>query len=287
MEEMLHMVLAANVLNAIGGKPKVLVPTYPTYLPHSNDAFLVNLEKFSPAAIDTFLQIEKPAKKHAPPEANNYQTIGQFYEAIELALKDLSRSEDIFTGEYDHQITPDYYYGGGGGIIAIDRSNQRKALESALAAINEIVGQGEGIDHSIFDGDHLLFGEGVEFAHYFRFNEIKQGRYYTYCDTPKSGPTGKELKVDWTEVYNMQINPKMENYPKDSEIWKKSYEFNRGYSDLIDNIRHAFNGKPRLLLQAVVRMYDLKYQAIELMNIPINDAGETAGPTFEYIPEQS
>ena len=283
MEEMLHMVLAANVLNAIGGQPKVLVPSYPTYLPHSNNAFLVNLEKFCPASIDTFLQIELPAKKDAPPEANKYDTIGQFYEAIELALKEFSLTTNIFTGDPAHQITADYYYGGGGQIIAIDNSNPQKALESALEAINEIVGQGEGIDQSIFDGDHQIFGEQIEFAHYFRFNEIKEGKYYTYCDTPNSGPTGKELKVDWTQVYNMQINPKTANYPKDSEIWKKSYAFNQAYSNLIDNIRDAFNGKPRLLLKSVAEMYNLKYQAIELMNIPINEAGETAGPSFEYL----
>lgn len=283
MEEMLHMVLAANVLNAIGGEPKVLVPTYPTYLPHSDNAFLVNLEKFSPATIDTFLKIEKPAKKDAPPEANRYETIGQFYEAIEVALKEFSSEKNIFTGDFARQITPDYYYGGGGRILAIDGSNQQKALDTALEAIQEIVGQGEGIDHTIFDGDHQLFGEEIEYAHYFRFNEIKEGRYYRYCDTPKTGPTGKELKVDWTQVHNMQSNPKMENYPKGSEIRKKSHAFNQAYSNLINNIRLAFNGQPRLLLKSVVGMYDLKYQAIELMNVPINDQGEMAGPPFEYL----
>lgn len=287
MEEMLHMVLAANVLNAIGGEPKVLVPTYPTYLPHSDKAFLINLQKFSPAAIDTFLQIEKPAKKDAPPEANKYETIGQFYEAIEVALKEFSSEKDIFTGDSTRQITPDYYYGGGGRIIAIDNSNQQKALDGALEAINEIVGQGEGVDHTIFDGDHQLFGEEIEYAHYFRFNEIKEGRYYKYTDTPKTGPTGKALKVDWTQVYNMQPNPKMENYPKGTEIRKKSHEFNRAYSNLIDNIRLAFNGHPRLLLKAVTEMYHLKYQAIELMNIPINDKAEMAGPPFEYLSIQN
>src|SRR6476646_7817954 len=40
MEEMLHIALAANVLNAIGGTPVLnrpeFVPRYPTRLPHSD-----------------------------------------------------------------------------------------------------------------------------------------------------------------------------------------------------------------------------------------------------------
>ena len=52
MEEMLHMIQAANILTAIGGAPELyspkFIPEYPTYLPHSDDAFLVPLQKFSP-----------------------------------------------------------------------------------------------------------------------------------------------------------------------------------------------------------------------------------------------
>ena len=37
MEEMLHLTLAANILNAIGGSPQIdtpsILPTFPTYLP--------------------------------------------------------------------------------------------------------------------------------------------------------------------------------------------------------------------------------------------------------------
>src|SRR5262249_54375744 len=54
IEEMLHMTLAANVLNAIGGRPVLdkpdFTPRYPTYLPHSANTFQVSLAAFSPAA---------------------------------------------------------------------------------------------------------------------------------------------------------------------------------------------------------------------------------------------
>jgi hypothetical protein len=285
VEEMLHMILAANVLNAIGGKPNInhprFIPEYPTYLPNSDEAFLVGLDKFSKPTIETFLKIEMPAEPDAPPEANRYHTIGQFYAAIEDALKQLSSEKNIFTGDPKRQITQEYYYGSGGGVYPVTD------LDSALEALHEIVGQGEGVDQTIFDGDHRIFGEEIEYAHYFRYNEIYKERYYTKKDTPHSGPTGKRLPVNWKAVYNMQANPKMKNYRKGSELWQKTYEFNRSYVSLLNELHKSFNGEPQLLLSGVVGMYEVKYQAVELMKIPVNDEGQTAGPSFEYVPVKS
>lgn len=282
LEEMLHMILAANVLNAIGGKPCInhaeFIPVYPTYLPHSDNAFIVGLERFSKRAIETFLLIERPANPQAPPEANNYHTIAQFYEAIELGLKELSASESIFKGNISRQITPEYYYGGGGEAIPVTD------LDSALQALYEITGQGEGIHHTIFDGDQEQFGEVQELAHYFRFNEIRQEQRYTDRDTPTSGPSGETLLVQWDQVYPMRPNPKMKDYRQGSEVWHKMYEFNRTYMSLLNELHDALNGEPQRLMQSVAGMYDLKYQAIELMKIPVGDGDMSAGPSFEYIP---
>ena len=51
-EEMLHMSIACNVLNAIGGSPQInvkpFIPTYPGHLPGGVETSLkVHLEKFS------------------------------------------------------------------------------------------------------------------------------------------------------------------------------------------------------------------------------------------------
>jgi hypothetical protein len=287
LEEMLHMILAANVLNAIGGEPDLthprFIPEYPTILPHSSGSFTVSLEKFSKSAIETFLKIEKPARPHSQPEADNYHTIGQFYEAIEIGLKELSRRHRIFTGAPERQVTPEYYYGGGGVVIPV--FDQESPLEAALEALYEITGQGEGIDHTIFDGDHEIFGEVEEYAHYFRFNEIYEERYYTDYDTPRSGPTGAPLIVDWERVYNMRPNPKMAHYPEGSELWDKTYAFNRTYMGMLGDLHRALNGRPSLLMEGVAHMYDLKYQAVELMKIPLDRDDMTAGPSFEYVPD--
>lgn len=64
-EEMLHLTLAANLLNAIGGTPDLLregfVPRYPCFLPNGETDFKVSIARFSETTIDTFLDIERPA----------------------------------------------------------------------------------------------------------------------------------------------------------------------------------------------------------------------------------
>jgi len=282
MEEMLHIMLAANVLNAIGGHPSLnhpdFIPEYPTTLPLSNGTFLVHLQKFSPPAIKTFLQIEQPAKPHAPPEPNHYKTIGQFYAAIKDGLRLVCRGNRHFTGDLSRQVRPEQYYGGGGEATVITD------LKSALSALDEIVAQGEGVAHTIFDGDKKMFGQPREYAHFFRFNEIHLGRHYTPQDTPKSGPTGPPLPVAWDAVYDMQTDPKVRDYPAGSELRRKAEEFNQCYSGLLDKLHRCFNGEPGRLWEAVGGMYDLKYQAVALMKIPAGEGEQTAGPSFEYAP---
>ena len=285
IEEMLHMTLVSNVLNAIGGHPscsyKEFVPEYPTPLPHSDGSFIVNLEKFSPPAINTFRRIELPEKHEElgisfDVTIPKYNTIGEFYHFLMLELVEVAEMGDIFTGPYSHQVTPEHYYGAGGEAIPVTD------LSSALEALQEIVGQGEGIDGSIMDGDEA-FGQIDELAHYFRFDEIAKGRRYTANDSPKSGPTGAPLKVAWNQAYPMQTNPKMKDYPEGSEIHTKMLEFNKIYMKLLRKIDVAFNGQPGQLMDAVVGMYDLKYQALELMKTPSSDGKTTVGPSFEYV----
>lgn len=282
VEEMLHMVMAANLLNAIGGKPSIdskkFIPSYPTYLPFSDESFLVSLEKFSKDSIEVFLKIEKPAPNCAPPEANKYHSIGQFYAAIMDGIERLNAETKggIFIGDTSKQVTGEHYYGSGGKLVPV------YSIADAKLAIDEIVGQGEGIDGTIEDPDHVLFGEEIEYAHYFKYMEIYHERMYQKNDSPQKPPTGIPMPVDWNQVHNMKKNSKMLDYTKGSEIWQKNYDFNKLYMQLLTNIHHACNGQPELLMKGVALMYDLKYKAIELMNIPIGN-GETAGPTFEYV----
>ena len=72
VEEMLHLTLAANLLNAVGGRPRLdipeMLPGYPHSLPHGDRSFEISLFRFGPEAIETFLKIEQPSPAGAPPE---------------------------------------------------------------------------------------------------------------------------------------------------------------------------------------------------------------------------
>ncbi len=285
MEEMLHMVLAANLLNAIDGTPKVnhkeFVPEYPTYLPHSDQRFVVQLLPFGTDAIETFLKIEMPAAAGAPPQSGDWGTIAQFYRAIRDGFEYLCAQpggeKKLFVGTSSRQIEgSSWYYGGGGAPFAVHN------LKTALAAIDEITEQGEGYDHTLYDGDNR-FGQVDELAHFFRFNEIRAGRRYQATDTPNGYPTGPALVVDWSAAYPMSPNPKAKDYAAQPEIHRLMTEFNQTYTALLFVLHNAFNGQPDVLLQAVPLMYDLKYRAQALMAIPSGRGdGTTVGPSFEY-----
>jgi hypothetical protein len=279
MEEMLHLTLACNLLNAVGGEPQLiphgqkgLPPSYPTYLPHSDDAFLVNLGPFSSDALETFRKIERPARHPDPPEPGHWHTIAQFYKAVRDAFERLG--PNIFTGQPGLQVDNSYYYGGGGEAFAIDD------LESAQKAMSVIVDEGEGIHDSIWDGDEELFGEPRELAHYFRFDQLYRGKRYVPRDEPDD-PTGEPILIDYSSVLQMRPNPKAKDYPKDSELRAMTEECNATYSKLLRELEDAFTGNPPALLESVQTMLELRYQAIALMHVPI-DGGLAAGPAFEW-----
>lgn len=302
VEEMLHMILVANILNAITDSKtlkkdeklfnvKNIIADYPTVLPGNiapevpagAPPFKVHLLKFSKEAIDEFSTIERPSDPNSPiTNPTEFDSIGQFYQAIRYGLERLNKESKgkLFCGDPKRQVTPEHYYGSGGKIIKVEN------YDDAVQAIEEIVGQGEGIDGTIAT-DQVMFGENIEYAHYFKFQEINYGRMYSANDTNfqmpiRSIPTGKPFQVSWSSVYNMKANPKMEDYKHNPELLQKATDFNKTYVTLLNNINDAVSGEPDLLIKGITVMYELKYKALELLNIPLGN-GECAGPTFEYV----
>jgi hypothetical protein len=293
VEEMLHMVLAANVLNAIGGEPRIAgeehSPRYPHELP---DGVVMDLLPFSPAAVDGFLKIENPEHDHSPLDPDHPLvaqrrhephvadathalerpgTIGAFYAQIEEHLREATAEigeERLFCGAPARQVTREYYYAGGGRALEVGD------LASACAALDEIVEQGEGDMGSMFDDDGDL-------AHYFRFQQLSHGRAYRAEDDPKT-PTGAPIDVDFDAVYPMVANPRNQDY-SDPELRAASDATNRTWSRLLLQIEEAFNGNPSALVPAVHSMFKLRDQALVLLGNPVPDhPGRHAGPTFEW-----
>ena len=100
VEEMLHMSLSSNILYSLGQDPllygKAPAP-YPAHLPghaenvacgaHNDSRNIpIPLAKFSFDQLSHFLAIEYPAPVGAPPEAGNWDTIGQIYSYLRCII---------------------------------------------------------------------------------------------------------------------------------------------------------------------------------------------------------
>jgi hypothetical protein len=319
VEEMLHLTLVANVLNAVGGKPDLtkanFVPNYPAYLPCGPTYFQVHLRPFSREALDTFLKIEKPQEAAAteadrfvptdwtalgltsdgmaPPReklaelaasgtvfglvpgepTRRFSSIGEFYEEI---IRGINHLEDqareagttIFTGDPARQVTPEYFYSGGGDVIEVT------GRDTAVAALTLVAEQGEGLYGGIYDSQG-------ELAHYYRFLQLKKGRYYQKGDEPEC-PSGPTLNVDWDAAYPVRPDIKLTDLAGDPEILAAAEEFNQFYATFLTNINLAFNGQPDLLLKAVWEMFRMRDSMHRLIRNPLTGhPGENAGPTFE------
>jgi hypothetical protein len=298
VEEMLHLTLAANILNAVGGTPDLttpdFVPEYPAYLPDGETDFQVDLQRFSKAAIDTFLKIERPAKAEIAGKARivrrrkpvrgalraarvadnsdeHFYSIGEFYADIATglaALQEQRGAKALFSGDPAKQVGPEYYYSGGGEIITVTD------LSSAQAAIRLISEQGEGIGGGIFDYEN-------EISHFYRFEQLKLGRFYQKGDNPGL-PTGATVDVDWDAVYPVKTNARLADYADGSELRAAAADFNAYYKRFLGMLTTAFAGRPQLLIEAVGEMFRIKEMACRLMRNPITETGgEHAAPTFE------
>ena len=283
VEEMIHLALAANLLNAVGGHPRLDTPRmlqrYPRRLPHGDPSLDLSLLPFGPEAIEMFLRLERPAAPGAPAEPEDYETIGQFYTAIEEGLRHLCDrlgEREVFCGDPARQVHDGHFRHTTGRLSLVTD------LPSALAALKEIVDQGEGMGRDeVWDGDQAVHHpDRDEVAHYYRFQELRDGRRYRRGDTPRSGPTGEKITVDFGGVHPMRRNPRLA--APGSPIGTAQEEFNHTYCAVLHLLDQAFNGSPRLLAVATGTMYGLRAQAQALMRMPDGE-GTTAGPTFDYV----
>lgn len=278
VEEMLHVTLATNVLNAIGGEPEFdrenFLPGYPTSVPHHEGPLTLRLLRFSRAMLDMGLALEQPEAPGALPQAGRYTTLAQFYAAIEDGLAKICPDDSDYAHKPERQVGPEHYYGSGGKAIRVT------SLATALGALQTICQQGEGARGTIRDGDRGQFGDGQEVAHYYRFVELVNERFYGPGDSPYSAPAGPALPIDWDSILPMRADPAAEQFPKGTELRQQMDEFNRGYTDFLQLLQQAFTGQPALLQHGVGRMYSLKVRALELMRNPCGN-GETAGPSFQ------
>lgn len=284
IEEMVHMALACNVLNAVGGKPVVadvsVVPTYPGPLPYdigAEDAepFRVSLLPFSPEAMAQAIHIEEPEDPLVFREAvargqePTYQTIGQFYGALDQALE-LLPADAWFTTPRN-QLTDHPFFAG--ELFPVT------GYETASQAIERIVSEGEGTTRSPLDF------EG-ELAHYYRFEEIRRDQVLQKdASAPEGFSWGGPLGVDWSAVVPAISDPAEHDFSGDPVAQAAQDNCDRAFSAMLQEIDRAVNGQPGRLGNAVRAMFDLRLAARKALTTPLAGTEEAAGPSFRFRPD--
>ena len=267
-EEMLHAALGANLLLAVGGSLRFdtsqLMPTYPGLLPHHRPPLELSLAPCSLDLIrDVFMRIEQPEVHGAPPEPDVFETLGQFYHALEIGLNDLSERYDLFSDpQTASQLSdPNFYQpvqydaADSGGLSVVDDR------ESATAAIEIIVHQGEGLSTERWaDPGHQ------ELTHYYKLLQIANG----------TTPLG--------EVRPLKSSPSTVDFP--DPVQQVADLFNAYYRYLFNILAELFSPIEDKT-SAVQRMYwvmahGMSELALFLVKQAIGDR-ELAGPTFEIF----
>lgn len=268
VEEMLHMTLASNVLNALGGSPQIdepcFIPVYPGPLPGGVQGDLtVALAPFSMAQLETYLAIEEPDDPLQFPvalAAVDSVTIGEFYTKISKAIGALG--DGAFVKPPRNQVGPDLM---DEAIVVYD-------VPTAQQAIATIIEQGEGTHTS----PEAVVGPG--YAHYYRYMQIKKQHLLVKTPGVKPGYAykGAPVSFDPNGAYNVM--------PTTAPSLAGD-NFNYTYTSLLRALHTMFNGENNQTQfnRALGLMMSLKGQA-KAMLAGIPNSRQPVGPTFLYQP---
>jgi hypothetical protein len=282
MEEMVHLSLVCNILNALGGDPKIQPRTYPNPLPGDigpdGQPLTVHLYPFSRDAIHQGMQIEQPDDPPDFPEKKQLLdiqqpravSIGQFYDALDAFLETLPATAWTANRNQltDAQFLP-------GQIFPVNN------YHDAHRAIQCIVSEGEGSRQGT-DYDPLDF-QG-EIAHYFRFGEILHDKILTKIPEPPGYRWGPlRFGVDWTGVYPAITDPGQHDFSTEPAAARAAQAAcNNAFTTLVTSLQDAVHGHPGALGVAVRAMFDLRAGALQAFTVPLSDGEQVAGPAFVY-----
>lgn len=279
IEEMLHLCLARNLMVAVGGGDQIsfydsgFVFKYPNPMLHRIPDLVLQLEPASPELMqNVFMPLELPEDTGAPPQPDRYNTLGQFYAAIQDGFDYLDGPELWSGSQPDLQYTSTYWNqdGGGSPIVVTD-------LTSATEAIRTIVEQGEGLGHGDeqvpLDPSKPQLGLS-ELSHYAKFKRIADG-------------------IDGIgNIWPVPTNPHVGDYG-DGPVGQLAALFNAAYSYLLCMLDSMYATPRRLEAGKPNARYGLERTFIAAMGgvlFPIADllvhqqtsAGHHAAPTFEF-----
>ncbi|KIM87529.1 hypothetical protein PILCRDRAFT_85939 [Piloderma croceum F 1598] len=208
VEEMLHLCLAGNALLAVGGTPKLydpeIIPKYPAPMPGRKPDLILQLREMTKENLQTYIdsapltkyapQLELPEAADAPAQPDEYNTLGQFYLAIEQGFQFLSSNPNLFNlATIPAQFPPDSVFfpkfEDEGGIVVV------QDLPSALTALTTIVHQGEGNPRPFVGPDK------DEKDHYDIFLDLQSGGQTWNTFPVALNPTSDQYLTQNTQIY--------------------------------------------------------------------------------------
>jgi hypothetical protein len=297
IEEMLHLTLAANILIALGGSPKLneprLIPKYPGPLPMGigdddgaapGQSLQVGLEPYSKNLVEkVFMAIEEPEDPITIPDLSTmaraaprtFQTIGQFYASVKATIDRLGGDALFQHSDPARQVSG--WFDPGEEVPITDAA-------SAKRAIDIIVQQGEGTPKKPID----LQGD---VPHFYRFQELALGKKLVEAPGSELGiafDPSQPIVINPGDVVAMAPNPGLIDLSGDANARARrlSNECDAIYSKLLNAMQIAFNGQPDKMGDALGVMFELKNAAEELMQQRIvggSGDGLFAGPRFLYV----
>ncbi|HEY7486547.1 MAG TPA: ferritin-like protein [Streptosporangiaceae bacterium] len=292
VQEMLHMVLVANLMSAIGAAPTFGRPNFPQRSGYFPAGVQLDLLPFGTAALTHFLYLERPegmerldatefvpeAPPRAPvapddalPRPQEFATVGHLYRGIADGLRHLADrlgEDGLFVGPPRAQATPEAFHWP--QLIAVTD------LESALAAVEEIIEQGEGARGDWRD------------AHYGRFLRIWDEYKVAREKDPGFAPARPVLPAFTRQPFDTKDPRPLITDPATLEIAEL---FNVGYEVLLQTLTRYFTHTDEtdeqldLLIGA---SFDLMTGVLRplgrtLTRLPAgpDHPGRTVGPAFE------
>jgi hypothetical protein len=291
IEEMLHLALVANVMTAIGAAPRLARPNFPRQSEYLPPGVQFALLPFGEASLTHFLYLERPEgmerldaagfvpgtppeqvePSEAMPRLQDFSTVGHLYRGIMHGLSHLADrlgEHALFVGPARTQATPE--------VFRWPQLVTVTGLESAHAAIEEIIEQGEGAR-----GDWRT-------AHYGRFLSI----WEEYRELREQDPSFDPARPV-VAAYTRQPFDIAEPQPLLTESFTRTVAelFNLGYETLLWLLTRFFthtdesDEQVETLIQNAFTLMGgvLAPLGRTLTRLPAGPGhpGRTAGPTFE------
>jgi nitroreductase len=292
IEEMLHIALVANLKSALGIAPALGRPNFPQRSGYFPAGVQLDLLPFGDQALDHFLFLERPegmdrqdasefVTTAAPrdavdehetlPRGQEFATVGHLYRGIADGLRTLAArlgEGALFVGSPRAQATPELF--GWPQLVPVTD------LGSALAAVEEIIEQGEGARG---DWQH---------AHYGRFLSVRQEYDALRQADPTFEPARPVLGAFLRQPFDIPTPRPVITDPRArqvAELAGLAYELTLHvllrfftHTDETDEQLHVLVDTSLALMARV-----LQPLATELTTLPVGPAhpGRTAGFAFE------